>query len=226
MKEKFLRLSKYMEYKGLTNYRVTKDCGISVGLLNKARIGKTDLGRETIEKIVEKYTDLSRNWLLYGIGDMLIDAPPPINSLSDPVAPYTGSKLRPYYTDLPVSGGAVAQYPDILRQTSDGTLYLPELRSAEFFFPVIGCSMRPTVPEGAIVGVAHVDRYETIDPDRIYLIITADNQRMIKHIVHYDSQSETLTLASDNRDYPAFSLPATLIRDIYRVVCTLAIATL
>ena len=71
MKEKFLRLSKYMEYKGLTNYRVTKDCGISVGLLNKARIGKTDLGRETIEKIVEKYTDLSRIWLLTGEGEML-----------------------------------------------------------------------------------------------------------------------------------------------------------
>ena len=34
------------------------------------------------------------------------------------------------------------------------------------------------------------------------------------------------TKPSDNRDYPAFSLPATLIRDIYRVVCTLAVATL
>lgn len=225
MEEKIYRLSKYMENKGLSDYRVTKDCGLSIGLIGKARSGKTKLGLAAFEKILSNYPDLSRTWLFTGEGEMLN----PTTELQESGQPFltsSGARLRPYYTDIPVSGGDIAQYPDILSQASDGTLYLPELRSAEFFFPVIGCSMRPTVPEGAIVGVAHVDRYETIDPDRIYLIITADNQRMIKHIVHYDSQSETLTLASDNRDYPAFSLPATLIRDIYRVVCTLAVATL
>ena len=225
MKEIFSRFRIYMEHKGLTDYRVQKECGLANGLIRQARMGRSDLGRGSIEKILDKYTDLSRIWLLTGEGEML----KPTAELQESGQPFltsSGARLRPYYTDIPVSGGDIAQYPDILSQASDGTLYLPELRSAEFFFPVIGCSMRPTVPEGAIVGVAHVDRYETIDPDRIYLIITADNQRMIKHIVHYDSQSETLTLASDNRDYPAFSLPATLIRDIYRVVCTLAVATL
>ena len=225
MKEIFSRFRIYMEHKGLTDYRVQKECGLANGLIRQARLGKSDLGRASVEKILDKYTDLSRIWLLTGEGEML-NPTAELQESGQPFLPSSGTRLRPYYTDIPVSGGDIAQYPDILSQASDGTLYLPELRSAEFFFPVIGCSMRPTVPEGAIVGVAHVDRYETIDPDRIYLIITADNQRMIKHIVHYDSQSETLTLASDNRDYPAFSLPATLIRDIYRVVCTLAVATL
>lgn len=196
----------------LTQSEIARKIGVNSQYLSGVINGHYPLSPELENKLYEKFSGVLHS--------------PSINSLSDPIAPYTGSRLRPYYTDIPVSGGDIAQYPDILSQASDGTLYLPELRSAEFFFPVIGCSMRPTVPEGAIVGVAHVDRYETIDPDRIYLIITADNQRMIKHIVHYDSQSETLTLASDNRDYPAFSLPATLIRDIYRVVCTLAVATL
>ena len=216
------RLLQFIESKRIPVYKFEEKTGLSRGYIKNMREG---IGAKKLEGILKSFPELNRVWLLTGEGEML-NPTVELQESGQPFLTSSGARLRPYYTDIPVSGGDIAQYPDILSQASDGTLYLPELRSAEFFFPVIGCSMRPTVPEGAIVGVAHVDRYETIDPDRIYLIITADNQRMIKHIVHYDSQSETLTLASDNRDYPAFSLPATLIRDIYRVVCTLAVATL
>ena len=216
------RLVRFINSKQMSVREFERSISVSNGYVKGISKG---LGVEILRRITDIYPTLNREWLLYGEGEML-NPTAELQESGQPFLTSSGARLRPYYTDIPVSGGDIAPYPDILSQASDGTLYLPELRSAEFFFPVIGCSMRPTVPEGAIVGVAHVDRYETIDPDRIYLIITADNQRMIKHIVHYDSQSETLTLASDNRDYPAFSLPATLIRDIYRVVCTLAVATL
>lgn len=48
------RFINYMEYRGLNDNQVTVDCGLSVGLIGKARKGKNDLGRNTIEKIFEK----------------------------------------------------------------------------------------------------------------------------------------------------------------------------
>ena len=63
-----------MIIKKLNDNQVTKDCGLSVGLLNQAKRGKSDLGSKAIDKILSKYQDLSRVWLLTGEGPMLISS--------------------------------------------------------------------------------------------------------------------------------------------------------
>lgn len=63
-----------MEAKQLNDNQVTRDCGLSVGLLNQARKGKSDLGAKAVDKILSKYQDLSKVWLLTGEGTMLIDS--------------------------------------------------------------------------------------------------------------------------------------------------------
>ena len=65
------RFIKYMDFKGLNDNQVTIDCHLSVGLIGKARKGKSDLGRNSIEKILRAYSDLNREWLLNGKGNML-----------------------------------------------------------------------------------------------------------------------------------------------------------
>ncbi len=65
------RLSKYMEFKGLNDNIVTKECSLSQGLIGQARRGKCDLGDKAIEKILNTYQDINRVWLLTGEGEML-----------------------------------------------------------------------------------------------------------------------------------------------------------
>lgn len=75
MREKFERFDKYMKYKGLNDNQVTTQCKLSQGLLNQARSGKSDLGSRTIDKILKVYQDLSRVWLLTGVGPMTTTHP-------------------------------------------------------------------------------------------------------------------------------------------------------
>lgn len=64
------RFNIYMKHKGLNDNVVTMECGLSHGLIGQARRGKSDLGRKTILKILSKYQDLNKVWLLTGEGEM------------------------------------------------------------------------------------------------------------------------------------------------------------
>ena len=64
-------LTNYMKFKGLNDNQVTVECKLSNGLLNKARAGQNDLSAKTVEKILTRFQDLSRIYLLTGEGEML-----------------------------------------------------------------------------------------------------------------------------------------------------------
>lgn len=65
------RFDKYMEVKHLNDNKVTVQAGLSVGSLGKSRKPNRDLSISNIERILNFYTDLSREWLLTGKGEML-----------------------------------------------------------------------------------------------------------------------------------------------------------
>ena len=181
--------------------------------------GRKSIGKNQAEKLSNLF-GFSKAWLLTGEGPMLRT---PIEKTVPEVTPDTG---KPFFGDLPASAGNIIQYPDITRQLPTGSINIPQARGAEFFFPVIGMSMRPTIEEGDIIGVCHIDRYETTNAERVYMIITCDNERMIKRILGYNKERGTITLASDNPQYPNFDLDTSLIVDIYKVVLHLKIETL
>ena len=89
---------------------------------------------------------------------------------------------------------------------------------ADAYFPVIGMSMKPVVMPGDIIGVKYMDRFDHIDPDRIYLIITVDNERMIKHIMPTKPDEDYITLTSDNKDFAPFRIPKNGVLKVMRVV--------
>ena len=65
------RFDKYMAVKRLNDNKVTVEVGLSVGTLGKSRKPNRDLSEKVIERLLNFYKDLSREWLLYGSGEML-----------------------------------------------------------------------------------------------------------------------------------------------------------
>lgn len=74
------RLDKYAKTKGLNDNTLTIKASLSVGLIGKAR-KNGDLGKNSIEKILNVFPDLNRVWLLTGSGEMLIA---PTDEVSEP----------------------------------------------------------------------------------------------------------------------------------------------
>ena len=66
----FKRLDKFMSYNGLNDNRITIECGISNGLIGKAR-QRGSLSQENISRILLRYENLDANWLLTGNGAMI-----------------------------------------------------------------------------------------------------------------------------------------------------------
>jgi hypothetical protein len=201
-----------MRAKKLSQKRFETIAGLSNGYINSLRQAPT---ATKLQSILSAFPDLNQQWLLTGEGKMLID---------DEVV--KGGAVRPFFGSLPVSAGRVEQYPDILNCQPTGFIDIPQTHGAEFFFPVIGMSMKPTIDEGEVIGVTHIDSYETTNPDRVYMIVTRDNERMIKRILHYNKEEETITLGSDNPNYPDSTLNTDLVVDIYKVVFHMKIETL
>lgn len=60
------RISQYLKYKGISDYRFEKDLGLSKGYWNKAK----NPSYEILIRICGIYTDISPEWLLTGEGEM------------------------------------------------------------------------------------------------------------------------------------------------------------
>lgn len=190
------RLIRFMKYKSIGQSKFEKLVGLSNGYINQLRNSPSP---QKIQMIIEKFPELNQSWLLTGEGDMLRQ-----EKHDDKIG-------IPFYADLPVSAGKL----DVITADSSPTGYIniPGL-SAKALFPVVGCSMKPDINPGDVIGIDVVNHPERIDPDKVYLIITTD-QRMIKHLEPDEEDNEILWGVSPN--YARIKIYKSEIKYIYQV---------
>lgn len=118
------------------------------------------------------------------------------------------------YWNLPVSAGR--SIADVIGASKpDGFISgLPGVDIAENILPVTGTSMEPEISPGAIIGVRLMNNYDTLNTERIYLIITNDD-RMIKRVEHDTENEDILWCVSPN--YPKFKIYKNDVIEIHRV---------
>ncbi|MDE5525660.1 LexA family transcriptional regulator [Elizabethkingia meningoseptica] len=118
----------------------------------------------------------------------------------------------PFYP-LPVSAGNTAELIQE-KEEATGFISIPGV-SCKAYFPVIGFSYEPFIRAGDIIGIDFINRWERLDPDCIYYIITQDN-RMLKRLQDDPEDKERLICISPN--FGSFPIWKSEIKVIHKVV--------
>lgn len=187
---------------------VLRGFGISTSLESKTRNGVQSISLKVILKALEYFPQVNANYILTGKGKMFLKEGIQVTS-----EPEKGS--IPFYKEMPVSAGKLEilkQYVD--SEAGQGWIHLPDV-SAIAAFPVKGCSMEPLIKNGDFVAIAPINRWDVVDPDKVYMIITKYD-RMIKHLMVDNDDDSIIWAISPN--YNKFRIVKDDIVEIYRVV--------
>lgn len=209
------RIKQIFADKCLNMSEVERACGFKPQTFSTSLRRGSVIGADKISAILAAYPDISAEWLMTGNGQMFKG-----DDDSQPQENIKGKVVK-FYSDLPVSAGDIEQY--LNDEDSVGVVSLTSgMNGAQGLFPVVGCSMLPTIKPGDWVGIKEVDHMNgLIDPDKLFMIITRDNQRMIKHIASVNHQEGYVTLSSDNSAYKPFAVQFDMIVKVYQIVCHL-----
>lgn len=205
--------------------------GYNATVLSAAITGRNNFSDKMAKAICAFNNRLNLEWVLTGEGEMLLPRQTPMklkastDTASKKKEPKTTEqasidpalhdlKTVPFYHELNVSAGQQDMFG---YDAAHDLVALPGV-DADAYFPVVGMSMQPNIMPGDMIGVKEVGTFERIDPSRVYLIITRQNERMIKHIMPSKSTDEEITLTSDNSDYSAFQIRKEDIHKVMRVV--------
>lgn len=185
------RFDDYMAYKRLNDNKVTVQLGLSNGTIGKSRHENRDLSDKVVEQILNFYTDLSRTWLLYGEGEMLItDTAPRIEDVSivranEEVEVDIDSLMRTWHTTPENFANIIGETIDFVRSCNGKLLPRHIIKLQDYF------------------GIAVVDKYtkyakteevEVIEsfPVLPEAVTTSPNTDIVKYVEENGAELETI----------------------------------
>ena len=200
------RLDQFMDVRGLTDSEVTKECGLSIGLINQARGGKCDIGKKAVEKILARYTDINRVWFITGEGDML--------NTSDVVTLQPSGCTAVYNIDA--TCGEASRPIDFTSERIIGYVNLPNVSKDAYIIRANGDSMQQVIKDGDWIAVREVKNYDDIYWGQIYLVITPE-YRLLKYVRRNKEDDTAILLRSENPNFDDMVLAKAKIVHLYVV---------
>lgn len=200
------RLIEYLDFKGISKSDFGRAIGVSSAYVTSIRKSIDD---EKVLRILEKYPDLNRDWLLYGEGEMLKPGQPvPVKSFTRGV---------PYY-NVDFLGGF-----DVI--LNDQTL-VPEFlidfetyNRATCWCNITGHSMEPEITSGDIIALKEIPDPSFLPLGEVYAIVTTNGLRTIKRLgPSADPDKYSLVPANKSPEYGVQEIPKTMIARVYEVL--------
>ena len=163
---------------------------------------------ETISSILEKFPDVSAEWLIRGNGNMKREEDVPKISYTTGV---------PYY-NVDFIGG----FDIVLNDQTIKPEYLIDFKmynAADCWCNVTGHSMEPEISQGDIIALKELHDWQTYIPSgEIYAIVTTEH-RTIKRVSPWKHEGYILlTPSNPSPEYVPQEIPLSIVQRVYRVL--------
>ncbi len=233
-------LEKLLSRTGLTINSLATEIGLSrAQALYDIQNEKTkSITPSMADRIIQRFSDIDRVWLLTGEGDMLgghdprteptefsLDKMEKARALADEL----GVELIPMYSEPFRAGNDGYPLAETMNEV-ESVWTLPDVR-ADMIVPVMGDSMAPTFPQGSRLAVSRVffrpdeplsipfgEAFAIVlhDPDDPSEYVTAYVKRLYKH-EDPAKRREYWIARSDNDRYEDFEVPISHVVGLWRV---------
>lgn len=217
------RLKTYTKYIKITISDFEKSLGVANGYVNS--ISKS-VGLDKVELILEKYPNLSIEWLLTGQGSMIRPDREVAEGKRSMMSMPKEDQER-IATATP-SGGGIPLIPldamagfgtgemQVLEQECERYI-VPMFREAQFLIPVKGASMQPKYNSGDLVACKKLVLTDIFFQwNKVYVLDTAQGA-LIKRICK-GSDTEHIKLVSENEKYDPFELHLSQVNSVALVI--------
>lgn len=204
------RLMTYLKFKRITQVEFCK--AIDVASTYIAVIRKS-IPADKVNRIVAKYPDLNREWLLYGEGEMILrEEMDPREFLHD------AGYLVPL---LPVNAfaGNISAWSDAIRDVDCEKVISP-VKGVDFAIRISGDSMEPDFKDASLILIKKIDDKAFI-PWAHPMVIDTTNGVFFKKVYPSEKGDGYIEARSINPKYPPLTIPNDAILGIYRLVGTL-----
>lgn len=214
------KIQEYIDYKGISVYRLEADAGLSKGYWGKTKSISADIAM----KISRIYGDISTEWLLRDEGEMIKNAEREQKTIeiSSSVISETKRKGALIY-DIDGTCGTDGRSIEFTDERVIGSIDAPEINPNSQIIFATGDSMLPLIASGDRIVIRKIESWDYFNYGQVYLIIT-NEYRFIKRVrKHPKDEDNFILLRSENPEYDDISLPKREIVHLYIVENILSI---
>jgi len=199
-----MRLMQFIKHLGMTTRTFEIKCRMSNGYIRSMRKG---LGEDKLNNVLNTFPQLSRNWLLFGEGDMLNN--PPQQSEDSELS----ENIR-YWEDVSATGGCMEflENPD---EHEVKMISVPRFADCTDAVNIYGDSMYPVYKSGEIILIKPW-KESFIDYGCCYLIVTKNGNRMVKYL-RRSEHSDKVLCVSENKQFDPFEIDRSDILRLFLV---------
>lgn len=230
------RLMEFIYFKGISQSRFERLCGMSNGYINNL---KKSLGAEKLQNILKAFPELNTEWLLYGEGEMLKNATAPIIQGDITITDVNNSSIsnvghgNTYNSCNASTPCRCALYPvlpkEVIRaldtniekwkeqnldkcKVVDLRELIGEVSHAQY---MIGRAMEPNIPEGTLLFLREINEWdEALLDGSIYGIDVARPHMIIRKV--YDD-GEFIRCQPTNPEFDAVRIPKEKVMNLYKI---------